>query len=326
MRVLHLVAPPDLVRPDEAPQRSDAAVRMCVQAIKPAADRSADANVHTVILIGGSAAERRAADLGLPTTDRVAPPAGRATLAWRGVRRLALARGSFDVVQPWSPDLVRLAHMIGIGRVCPAPALLACTPTEHERRGTRALLGVRDDRPLVLMLADPPGSIDVRQCWFLAGLFEVAAWPGQVIVPARSTSRSRRLSAPMGLAHATLADLPTAALVNACDLAAILPPSHGPIPPDHPAVFASAEMTLRAGLPLIVPPISPLAERVRAIDPALVALWNTGAAVSTALGPLLENPVRRAALALACAAAASPASVNHVVRAWRRSPGVPSHA
>lgn len=326
MRVLHLVAPPNLVRPDETPQRSDAAVRMCAHVINREEVRSAAANEHTVILIGGSAAEQRAADLGLTTTDRVAPPAGHAALAWRGVRRLALARGSFDVLQPWSPDLVRLAHMTGIGRVCPPPVLLACTPTEHDRDETRASLGVRDDRPLVLMLADPPGSIDVRQCWFLAGLFEVADWPGQVIVPARSTSRARRLSAPMGLAHATLTDLPTAALVNACDLAAILPPSHGPVSPGHPAVFATAEMALRAGLPLIVPPISPMADRVRAIDPALVALWNTGAAVSTALGPLLENPTRRAALARACAAAASPASVDHVFRAWRTSPGVPSHA
>lgn len=326
MRVLHLVAPPDLARPELAPERSDAAVRMCVETIEREMSGDAGHSTHGVILIGGSSVERRAELLGLSSTDRVSPPGGVAALAWRGVRRLALARGWFDVVQPWSVDLVRLARMISLGRVCPPPRELTSTPTRHTRAEARAALGVHDDRPLLLMLADPPASIDVRQCWFLAGLFEVANWAGQVVVPARPTSRSRRLSAPMGLAHATLTDLPTASLVNACDLAAILPPSHGPVAPDHPAIAASVEMALRAGVPVIVPPVSALADRVRAIDPALVALWNTGAAISTALGPLLEDPSRRAALSRACLAAASPASVDHVSRAWRASSRVRSHA
>lgn len=326
MRVLHLVAPPDLARPELAPQRSDAAVRMCVEVIRRESIKDSGHGSHSVILIGGSSAERRAESLGLPSTDRVSPPGGIAALGWRGVRRLALARGTFDVVQPWSPDLVRLARMIGLGRVCAPPCELVTTPTRHARAEIRAALGVHDDRPLVLMLADPTASIDVRQCWFLAGLFEVADWPGQVVVPARPTSRSRRLSAPMGLAHATLTDLPTAALVDACDLAAILPPSHGPVAPDHPAIAASVEMALRAGVPVIVPPVSPLADRVRAIDPALVALWNTGAAISTALGPLLENAARRNALSRACSAAALPVSIDQVARAWRAPSRVLSHA
>lgn len=326
MRVLHLVAPPDLSRAELAPDRSDAAVRMCVDVIERESHVGDARDKSAVVLIGGSGAERRACSLGLSSTDRVAPPTGVATLAWRGVRRLSLARGSFDIVQPWSDDLVRLAHMIGVGRVAPPPHELVCTPTRHDRAETRAALGVHDDRPLVLMLADPPASIDVRQCWFLAGLFEVADWAGQVVVPARPTSRSRRLSAPMGLAHATLTDLPTAALVHACDLAAILPPSHGPVSPEHPAISASLEMALRAALPVIVPPSSPLAKRVGTIDPALVALWNTGAAIATALGPLLSDAARRDALSRACAAAARPASFEHVTRAWRVSSRVLSHA
>ncbi len=326
MRVLHLIAPPDLSRPELAPERSDAAIRMCAEVIRRESIHDHSHGTHAVILLGGIGVERRAESLGISSTDRVSPPGGIAALAWRGVRRLAVSRGVYDVVQPWSRDLIRLAHMIGVGRVIPPPEHLVCTPTEHTRAHTRAALGVHDDRPLVLMLADPPASIDVRQCWFLAGLFEVADWPGQVIVPSRPTSRSRRLSAPMGLAHATLTDLPTAALVSACDLAAILPPSHGPVAPEHPAIAASIEMALRAGLPVLTPPASPLADRVRAIDPALVALWNTGAAISTALGPLLEDASRRAALSRACAAAASPVSFEHVSRAWRATPRVRSHA
>lgn len=311
MRVLHLLAPPDPARPREAPQRSDAALRMCAQIIKDQTSHQ-----HTVILVGNTGAESRAQMLGITTTDRVSPPGGAAALGWRGVRRVALARGTFDIVQPWSRDLVRLARMIGVGRVAPPPRELVSTPTDHDREATRAELGIHDDRPLVLMLADPPGSIDVRQCWFLAGLFEVAAWPGQVIIPARGTSRSRRLSAPMGLAHGTLTDLPTAALINACDLAALLPPAHGSVTPDHPAIAASVEMALRAGLPVVVPPTSPLADRVRAIDPVLVALWNSGAAISTALGPLLADTARRASLSKACIAAAMPARFDPVCEGW----------
>ncbi|MCC6969890.1 MAG: hypothetical protein IT434_06670 [Phycisphaerales bacterium] len=329
MRVLHLIAPPDPARVGpwarEEADRSDAAVRLCVEVINRESRVSEAKEKHAVILIGGSGVERRAGWLGLTTTDRVAPPAGIAALAWRGVRRLALARGPHDIVQPWSDDLVRLAHMIGMGRVCPPPSELVSTPTRRTRAETRTALGVHDDRPLVLMLADPPASIDVRQCCFLAGLFEVADWPGQVVVPARPTSRSRRLSAPMRLAHATLTDLPTPALVHACDLAALLPPSHGPVSPEHPAIAASVEMALRAGLPVIVPPGSPSADRMGAIDPALVALWNTGAAIATALGPLISDPAHRDALSRACAAAARPANFEFVTRAWRASSRVLSH-
>ncbi|MBL8760985.1 MAG: hypothetical protein JNL50_06740 [Phycisphaerae bacterium] len=317
MRVLHLVAPPDMARAHDAPWRSDAAVRTCVKVMERASIAGGGSHRHAVILIGGSAAERRAAVLGLPTTDRVAPPGGVAALGWRGVHRLARARGAFDVVQAWSGDLVRLGRMIGVAPVCPPPRILVCTPTPHDRAATRAALGVRDDRPLVLMLSDPPASIDVRQCWFLASLFEVAAWPGQVIVPAPSTARSRRLSGPMKLVHATRTDLPGAALVGACDLAAIMPPPQGPVGPDDPAILAGAEMALRAGLPLVVPPGSALAGRCRAIDPSLVALWNTGAAVATALGPLLADRARRSALSRACSAAALPPNIDHVIAAWR---------
>lgn len=315
MRVLHLIAPPDLARPHTAPERSDAALRTCVEVI----DRTPEHD-HDIILIGASDAERRAASLGIRCSDRVSPPAGIATFAWAGVRRLAQRRaslhGRFDRVQPWSTDLVRLARMAGIARVCPPPAELVSTPVGGNRAAIRATLGIHDDRPLVLMLGDPPATIDVRQCWFLAGLFEIAAWPGQVIVPARPTSRSRRLSAPMRLAHATLTDLPTSALVSACDLAAIMPPAHGPAELTHPGVVASVEMVLRAGLPLVVPPGSPLSERMGAIDPSLVALWSTGAALATALGPLLADPERRAALAHACTRAARPIQVDDIISAW----------
>jgi hypothetical protein len=62
-----------------------------------------------VLLLAGSADERRAARLGVHTTDRIIPPAGAISRCAPPLRRYLRERGRPDVIHAWSPDAARLA-------------------------------------------------------------------------------------------------------------------------------------------------------------------------------------------------------------------------
>jgi len=86
------------------------ALRMLLEDPDPPFDDS-------VLILGGSRAERLSASMGVRTTDRIVAPARGAKRALRPLRRYIADRGRPDVAHAWSVETARLA-----GEACPASA------------------------------------------------------------------------------------------------------------------------------------------------------------------------------------------------------------
>lgn len=137
MRILHLIDAPAPApnAPRAAGRAGEAELAACALLVRLTPELD-----HTVCLIGGSELERTATILGVRTTDRIAPPFGRATLAARGLRRLVRDRGLPAVTHAWSEAAAHLA----LAALPPAVGVVAFTLSqlrEPRRLGrTRGIL------------------------------------------------------------------------------------------------------------------------------------------------------------------------------------------
>jgi len=98
MRVLHVINP-------------HAAGRFALAALGRLLRDPIEGDHDAVVSLGGSDAERLAAEAGVRTFDRLHPPGGRAEFAARPFRKLIAARGEPDLVHAWSLDAGRLASL-----------------------------------------------------------------------------------------------------------------------------------------------------------------------------------------------------------------------
>lgn len=189
-----------------------------------------------VLLLGGSSLERRASELGVPTTDRIAPPGRLPCFAVSGLRNYLSDRGRPDKVFCWSTGAAkaieradrRLAPIlmetcIGSsprgGRLrWPRPAAERRTA---ERVRWRAALGVGDDELLVVPLASADSAIDVWKFQYIFSLLETAGVEVAAVAPraGRRVRRARR-SQRMGLRPLCLrwTKVPLARAVESADL------------------------------------------------------------------------------------------------------------
>jgi hypothetical protein len=131
---------------------------------------------HAVWLIGSGADERFAAEAGVRTTDRVAPPLGEAVLAARGLAALARMRGERpDMVQCYSVGALAAARLVfprraRLGVLARRPARAAAR-TRRDGLVEALALGGGAAAPTVLALGrgsaeawEAFGARDVRVC------------------------------------------------------------------------------------------------------------------------------------------------------------------
>lgn len=112
-RVLHLVDQLPTAIGADRPMDPDAALLCCAGLIRRLPEFE-----QSVCLVGGSRLEERAAGVGLPATDRIAPPLGLAARAIAGLRAFLQDRGEPEVVQCWSPSTLALAAAASTAPVC----------------------------------------------------------------------------------------------------------------------------------------------------------------------------------------------------------------
>lgn len=89
-----------------------------------------------------------------------------------------------------------------------------------------------EDVPIIALLCDPLHHADTRRFVYMVGILQVAGYSVAGLVDKRAahTARARRFHAESGVAWRVLMPTdPTAALLHACDIALVLPPTaHNP--------------------------------------------------------------------------------------------------
>lgn len=306
MRILHLVEPvaPGLAGSVRRAIAHDAGVLGCRAAIER--ERGFE---HRVCLIGPTSGERRAADLGLRATDRVAPALGIPALAWYGLEALTQQRGRPDAVQCWSAGLVRAAKLaFGDSAPCFGPPDEFPLPEPGPTPGRAALrrgLGLRARDTAVLLIADPASVADARRFVSLLGLLEATGHLCAGIIPAgsRALVRARRYCRDVHLGtRVVVSDLPAWALAPACDLAVLHSAGDEPLvrarAPWAPALARAA--TIGAYLHSL-PVVAPIGSGIgRLLDDQLRGWCIAESPLSPDLGsrllPLLRGPDLRASV------------------------------
>ncbi|MCW5777228.1 MAG: hypothetical protein KIS87_12390 [Phycisphaeraceae bacterium] len=188
---------------------------------------------HTCCIIGAGEAEARAADLGLPTPDRIVAPLGRSSLALSAIRRFLRDRRPFDAVQCWTAGIEATARRAcgPMTRILPLPsprvlsAAAADAQTRSNRADARRALELTEQDFVVALLADPPNTGDARQFIFLIGLLDIAGATICGLVDARSASlaRARRFHARAQINWRLLVSRHAVpSLIAACDAAAVV--------------------------------------------------------------------------------------------------------
>lgn len=126
-----------------------------------------DGRSHSVCLLGGERAMRRARAAGVAVDSRVAPPVGEPRLAGAGLRRAAERLPVFDSVHAWSADAAALGESLWPATARNASVFEDPSVYGRSRRGrvTRALGGVGAAR-----FGDEP----TRDAWGLSGGPEVS--------------------------------------------------------------------------------------------------------------------------------------------------------
>lgn len=247
-RVLHLLAPPP------TGPGLDGATLACAAALRRTPDHA-----HTVCILGAGEAETRAADLGLPTPDRIVAPLGRTALALSGLRRFVRDRGPFDAVQCWTKGIETTARRAcgPTARILPLPsahvlaAAAADSDSRTDRASARITLELDEHDFAVALLADPPSAGDARQFIFLVGLLDIAGTTICGLVDARSASlpRARRFHARAQINWRLLVTrraIPS--LIAACDAAAVVARPTDTHAPPPAALIAAAHAT---GVPVV---------------------------------------------------------------------------
>lgn len=162
-----------------------------------------------VLLIGGSDLERRASELGLSTTDRIAPAGRLPRWAGAGLRAYVRDRGVPGTIWCWSSPAARLVERnlrgstpvlmetcVGStprGRASrlPRPALAASPP---RREAVRRMMGLDDRDVLVVPVATDDGVVDAWRVGFIWTVLETAGAAFVAAVPrrCRRVRRARR--------------------------------------------------------------------------------------------------------------------------------------
>ncbi len=301
MRILHLIDQPAAARGAERPTDPDAALLLCRTVVQRLPEFE-----HSVCLIGGSALEERAAGVGLPATDRVAPPLGLTVKAKRGLAAYLRDRGEPDVVHCWSGTTVPLAAAATRAPLCMTPrgawAGVDLRVSPAVRAASRAALGVEDERPVVLLIGGEPGEADALRLVFLLGLLCVADYEGVWLMPASSARIARALRFHYGSgwrSRLVVTGRSFAEQVAGADvgvwLGAAWADSVGLGPSDESAVLIGAAMG--AGVPVVAPRSPAIAGLYSEAAAGECAAFNaTVAEVARKLGPLVGDRARLAAL------------------------------
>lgn len=185
---------------------------------------------HDVVALGSAAEGAAAGLLGISPTAVVSPPLGSAALGGRSLRRALRAFGDRVLAQPWSDHAAAACAGAGYAHARIPVDLLPSvgTPVGEDRRRLRARYGLADEIPTIALLADPPWYADARRFVYMIGLLDVAGQciAGLVGRGTAHTARARRFHAEAGVGwRMVLAEEPVGAVVHACDLAVIVPPT-----------------------------------------------------------------------------------------------------
>ena len=244
MRTLHVLepwSPPGPLGPGrERARAGDAPVLACRAAV-----HAGGAEDHVVLVLGGSAAGRRAATLGLPRFDRIAPPLGRTDLASRTIARWLDSRAPFELAILWSGPCAGAweRHARRVAAFDPRGGEIAdragCLPAEvltrddvRTLRATRAdvreRLGLGPNEECLCLLSDPPEAAHAANFAFLLALLNATGRAVTGLVSsgsfhARRALDPRRLE-PLGV-RLVATDEPLAMVLPACDLAVHAPGS-----------------------------------------------------------------------------------------------------
>ncbi len=234
---------------------------------------SGNAGEQAILVLGGSSAGQRAADLGLVGFDRIAPPLGRLELAHRAIARWLEARAPFERTILWNgsnagpwrhvaQDVVAFDPVAGVlgEEAATLPADVATR--EHVsrlralRRDARASLGLGEKDECVCLLGDPPDSPNAANFAFLLALLHETGRDAVGIIGAGSFHARRALD-PRRLEplHVRLmgTDRPLPLVLPACDLAVHAPGSRLDPKPAGPTWCdaALARLAWSLGVPVL---------------------------------------------------------------------------
>lgn len=285
-RVLHLI--------DEQ-GTGDAAIMACAAVV-----RALPHVRHGVCLIGSSEFERRAASLGLATTDRIVPPLGRTPLAWRGLRRFLRDRGRPDLVHAWSDDGRRLARLAGGGALpcvtVPAPACARPRqPDPATRAALRTAMGVGPTDPVLLLAGEGP-DLDAMRFIFLLGLLAQADVRAIGLVPrgAARLARALRFHRRLGRGEPLLiASRPAADLADVADVAVWTGPALAPTNAAVSVPSAAHVACLQAAGVPVVAPYGAMGAAAGLLAPSCAASNATPPELARLLTPLLRDEPSR---------------------------------
>ena len=352
-RILHLVAPAEPAPTDRPPRprqfnSSDLSVaccRACVEATRDEFD-------HEVLIVGGSVGERRVLAAGLPTPNRVCPPAEAPRLSRRNVVWFARRRGGFACVHCWGGGLAGVAPgrtpavVSGFGacagsggdaraivcgeslvrawgdagwRVAAAP--MPVVPLAASRTDARAALGAGAESTVVALLGDPPAACEARRFVLALGAFALLHPNVVGVIPSGATQFARAMSLHRRAGidwRLVVRDEPASAWLAAADLGVHAPRADGrAVDTGTASLIASAH---GAGVPVVT---TRRAAEGLAIPEIALAPSPIPADLTCALVRVWEDPGRDAlAGSLRARASGSLDGYVDVVRgAWRDAVG-----
>ncbi|HZW09139.1 MAG TPA: hypothetical protein VFF69_04480 [Phycisphaerales bacterium] len=251
-RVIHVLDVPSLR--DRAPRSTGAiAALACAEACAATPEFE-----HVVTIVGSRADAEAAAGLGVRASALSPLPLGSPALAGRSLRRALRAAAEDARIQPWSDRAARACDAARLPTArFPADLLPSVSRAVGPgREELRARFGLAPDIPTIALLADPPWHADARRFVYMVGLLDVAGErvAGLVGSGTASTQRARRFHAEAAVGwRMVLADDPVSAVVQACDLAVIVPPApHRPLSPcDRACIRWSILRSHLLGVPVI---------------------------------------------------------------------------
>lgn len=152
MRILHLIDP-------EHRNVGACVAALLAEVLLPVAD---DVE-HSVLILGGSNAERLCHDVGVVTHDRIAPPTGQPWLALTPFRRYMQRVGPFDLVHCWSSTTASLASLASV----PAPVVVTLASTPSRTSTSHWLRMLTMKHPSMVVTAT---SNSVKRGWAEGGV------------------------------------------------------------------------------------------------------------------------------------------------------------